>query len=154
MILVTAQAIFVVFSNHQEGNPDPWPSCPLPNRPESHYYDLSEDNIHEGQFKVSSILPGGPWPRNTGHIQDVPGEKVNILGGHSINRSKQKSIYIRMSYSERFLRESYFTVQYTVYCTEEQHAMSSYELQSALMLTEFSKMYYIRQTVPTLSLEQ
>jgi hypothetical protein len=38
-----------------------------------------------------------------------------------------------------------FTVQYTVHCTDEQHAMSSHELQRALMLTaEFSKMYYIR----------
>jgi hypothetical protein len=36
-------------------------------------------------------------------------------------------------------RESYFTV----HCTDEQHAMSSHELQSALMLTvKFSKMYY------------
>jgi hypothetical protein len=33
----------------------------------------------------------------------------------------------------------------TVHCTNEQHAMSSHELQSALMLTvEFSKMYYSR----------
>jgi hypothetical protein len=39
---------------------------------------------------------------------------------------------------------SYFAVQYTIQCTDEQHAMSSHELQSALMLTvEFSKMYYI-----------
>jgi hypothetical protein len=31
------------------------------------------------------------------------------------------------------------------HCTDEQYAMSSHELQSALMLTvEFSKMYYIR----------
>jgi hypothetical protein len=32
---------------------------------------------------------------------------------------------------------------YTVHCTDEQHAMSSHELQSALTLTvEFSKLYY------------
>jgi hypothetical protein len=38
---------------------------------------------------------------------------------------------------------SYFTVQYTVRCTDEQHAMSSHGLQSALVLTvELSKMYY------------
>jgi hypothetical protein len=43
----------------------------------------------------------------------------------------------------------------TVYCTDEQHAMSSHELKSALMLTvEFLKMYYTRQTVPTFLLEQ
>jgi hypothetical protein len=37
-----------------------------------------------------------------------------------------------------------YTVQYcTVHCTDEQRAMSSHELKSALMLTvEFSKMYY------------
>jgi hypothetical protein len=45
----------------------------------------------------------------------------------------------------------YITAQYTVHCTDEQHAMSSHELQSALMLTvEFSKMYYTSH----LSLEQ
>jgi hypothetical protein len=39
--------------------------------------------------------------------------------------------------------------------SDEQHAMSSYELQSALMLTvEFSKIYYTTSTVRTLSLEQ
>jgi hypothetical protein len=33
-------------------------------------------------------------------------------------------------------RDSYFTVQYcTVHRTDEQHAMSSHELQIALMLT-------------------
>jgi hypothetical protein len=36
-------------------------------------------------------------------------------------------------------------IEYTVHCTDKQHAMSSHELQSALMLkVEFSKMYYIR----------
>jgi hypothetical protein len=46
-------------------------------------------------------------------------------------------------------RDSYFTVQ------TSKHAMSSHGLQNALMLTvEFSKMYYTRQTVPNLSLEQ
>jgi hypothetical protein len=43
------------------------------------------------------------------------------------------------------LSKKCFTVQYTVHCTDEQHAMFSHELQSALMLTvEFSKMYYNR----------
>jgi hypothetical protein len=78
-------------------------------------------------------------------LQDVPGGKVSILGGHSIGHSKQESVYVHVSYSERFPRQSYFTIQYTVHCTDEQHAMSSHELQSALMLTvEFSEMYYTR----------
>jgi hypothetical protein len=78
-------------------------------------------------------------------IQNVPGWKINIQGGHSIGHFKQKSMYVHVSYSERFPRYSYFTVQYTVHCTDEQHAMSSHELQSAVMLTvEFSKMYYTR----------
>jgi hypothetical protein len=47
-------------------------------------------------------------------IQDVPGGKVNILRGHSIVHSDQKSVYVHVTYSERFPRYSYFTVQYTV----------------------------------------
>jgi hypothetical protein len=34
----------------------------------------------------------------------VAGGKVNILGGHSIGHSKQKTLRERVSYSERFLR--------------------------------------------------
>jgi hypothetical protein len=30
------------------------------------------------------------------HIQGVPGGKVNILGGHSIGYSKQKTLYARV----------------------------------------------------------
>jgi hypothetical protein len=37
-------------------------------------------------------------------IQSVPGGKVNILGGHSIGHSKQKIVYVHVSYSERFPR--------------------------------------------------
>jgi hypothetical protein len=37
------------------------------------------------------------------YIQDVPVGKVNILGGHSIGHSKQKSVYVHVSYSERFI---------------------------------------------------
>jgi hypothetical protein len=56
-----------------------------------------------------------------------------------------KSVYVHVSYSERFPSQSYFTVQYTVHPTDEQHAMSSHESQSALMLTmEFSNIYYTR----------
>jgi hypothetical protein len=34
---------------------------------------------------------------------------------------------------------------YTVHCTDEQHAMSSHESQSAMVLTvEFYEMYYTR----------
>jgi hypothetical protein len=35
-------------------------------------------------------------------IQDVPGGKVNILGGHSIGHSKQQGLYEHVSYSEWF----------------------------------------------------
>jgi hypothetical protein len=38
------------------------------------------------------------------HIQSVPGGKVNILGGHSIGHSKQKTLYEHVSHSERFPR--------------------------------------------------
>jgi hypothetical protein len=35
-------------------------------------------------------------------MQDVPGGKVNILGGHIIGNSKKNSLYEHVSYSERF----------------------------------------------------
>jgi hypothetical protein len=38
------------------------------------------------------------------HTQNVPGGKVSILGGHSIGHSKQESVYVHVSYSERFPR--------------------------------------------------
>jgi len=37
-------------------------------------------------------------------IQHVSGGNVDMLGGHSIGHSKQKSVYVQVSYSERFLR--------------------------------------------------
>jgi hypothetical protein len=37
------------------------------------------------------------------NIQGTPGEKVSILGGHSSGHSKQKTKYVHVSYSERFL---------------------------------------------------
>jgi hypothetical protein len=78
-------------------------------------------------------------------VSECPRGKVTILGRYSIGHSKQKNVYVHVSYSERFPRYSYFTVQYTVHCTDEQHTMSCKVLQSELMLTvEFSKMYCIR----------
>jgi hypothetical protein len=39
------------------------------------------------------------------YIQSVPGRKVSILGGHSIDYSKQKIyVYVHVSHSEWFLR--------------------------------------------------
>jgi hypothetical protein len=43
-------------------------------------------------------------------IQGVPRGKVNILGGHSIGHSKQKLVYVHVSYCELFQKQSYFTV--------------------------------------------
>jgi hypothetical protein len=36
--------------------------------------------------------------------QGVPEGEINILGGHGIGHSKQKSVYVHVSYSERFAR--------------------------------------------------
>jgi hypothetical protein len=44
------------------------------------------------------------------YIQGVPKGKVHIKGGHIIGHSKQKTLYEHASYSERFPRESHFTV--------------------------------------------
>jgi hypothetical protein len=34
-------------------------------------------------------------------IQNVPGGKVNVLGGHSIGHSKQEGIHVHVSYAEQ-----------------------------------------------------
>jgi hypothetical protein len=73
-----------------------------------------------GGGKTSTVL--GPLERaNLNHlttyvsittaIQGVPGGKVSILGGHSIGHSKQKCVHANVSYSERLLRYTYFTVR-------------------------------------------
>jgi hypothetical protein len=36
------------------------------------------------------------------YIQDIPGGKVNILGGQRIGHSEQKIVYGHVSYSKRF----------------------------------------------------
>jgi hypothetical protein len=77
-------------------------------------------------------------------IQGVPERKVNFLGGHSIGHYKQK-LYMYMCPILNGFRDratSLYSTLYTVHCTDEQHAMSSHELRSAMMLTvEFSEMY-------------
>lgn len=40
--------------------------------------------------------------------QDVPEGKVSILGVHSICHSKHKNVYMHVSYSKQFPRDSYF----------------------------------------------
>jgi hypothetical protein len=56
-----------------------------------------------------------------------------------------KNVYMYMYPIPNSYRDRAITLYRTVHCTEEQHAMSSRELQSPLMLTvEFSKMYYTR----------
>jgi hypothetical protein len=75
------------------------------------------------------------------YIYGVPEGKVNIQGGHSIGHSKKCirtcDLFRTVSEIELF--------HCTVHCTDEQHAMSSHELQNVLMLTvEFLKMYYTR----------
>jgi hypothetical protein len=74
------------------------------------------------------------------NIKYVPGVKVSILRGHSVGYSKQKGVCTCVLFRTVSEVELF---HYTVHCTDEQHAMSSHELQSALVLTvEFSKEYY------------
>jgi hypothetical protein len=51
---------------------------------------------------ISSSVTIFPESEKQNIIQGVPGEKFNILGGHSIGYSKQKSVYVHVSYSELF----------------------------------------------------
>jgi hypothetical protein len=69
-------------------------------------------------------------------IQGAPRGNVSILEGHI---QAKISVYGRVPYSEQFPEIWLF------HCTDEQHAMSSHELQSALMLTmEFSEVDYTK----------
>jgi hypothetical protein len=70
-------------------------------------------------------------------VHGVPGGKVDILGGQSVSYSKQKSALFRTVSEIELFR-----------CTDEQHAMSSHEILSALMSTvEFSKLlHYVNCT--------
>jgi hypothetical protein len=45
------------------------------------------------------------------YIYGAPGGKINILGGRSIGHSKQQTVPVPMSYSERFPKYSYFTLR-------------------------------------------
>jgi hypothetical protein len=83
------------------------------------------------------------------YIHDVPGGKFNILGGHSIGHSKQKKcICTRVLFrtvSEIELWMLSLARRNVKTHLDEQHAMSSHELQSALTLAvDFSKIYYSR----------
>jgi len=53
----------------------------------------------------SSLIPFLQCPiRQAACIQSVPGGNVTILGCHNIGHSKQKTVHVHVSYSERFPR--------------------------------------------------
>ena len=61
----------------------------------------------KGRMDMRRYLPephNKEMSRHNDSIQGVPGGNVNILGGHRIGHSKQKSLYVHVSYSERFPR--------------------------------------------------
>jgi hypothetical protein len=61
-------------------------------------YHLDSNNNH-----INAITPPiMGWKKEI--IQGVPRGKVNILGGYSIGHSKQKSVFVHVSYSEQFPR--------------------------------------------------
>jgi hypothetical protein len=68
-----------------------------------------------------------------------PGGKVNILGGHSIGHSKQKSVYVHMPCSERFPR--------SIMCSSSSSHVSTF------FCTLYSSSNSINNTPTGLSLE-
>jgi hypothetical protein len=66
--------------------------------------------IKHNEMISHNALRHAQWHGESAHthaqtyIQSVPWGKVNILRGHSIGHSKQKIVYIHLSYSERFPR--------------------------------------------------
>jgi hypothetical protein len=68
----------------------------------SRYQSCNATNTMTVQYSavISFNAPGLIYS----HIQGVSGGKVNILGRHVIGHSKQKCLYVHVSYSERFPR--------------------------------------------------
>jgi hypothetical protein len=66
--------------------------------------DLQWHYNHTKLLKISFTFLKELKISKVGLLQGVPGGKVSILVGHSICHSKQKSVYVHMSYSERFPR--------------------------------------------------
>jgi hypothetical protein len=62
--------------------------CPIPNG----FRDIAIFVVWLGAPSI--VLPSRP----------AAGGKLNILGGHSIGHSKQKTLYEHVSYSKRFPR--------------------------------------------------
>jgi hypothetical protein len=65
--------------------------------------DPDSNIIYGSNSKVTITKSKETWPAAK-YMQGVPGGKDNILGGHSIGHSKQKTLYEHVSNSERFPR--------------------------------------------------
>jgi hypothetical protein len=105
--------------------------------------------IYKTQKKIrKNILVYFIYISNNNAIQNIPGRKVNILGGHSISHSKQK-FYMFMCPIPNGFGDRVISLYSTLYRnvkmhSDQQHIMSLHELQSALLSTvKYSKMYYI-----------
>jgi hypothetical protein len=64
-------------------------------------------NIRDQSQNRTGVTSGGTAGYSSCQLSiytGVPGGKDNILGGHSIGHSKQKTLYEHVSYSERFPR--------------------------------------------------
>jgi hypothetical protein len=64
---------------------------------------VHQDNAPSGP----RLLPTKSFPKSNSRIQNVPGGKASVLGGHSIGHSKQKKLYMYMCRIP-----NYFTVQF------------------------------------------
>ena len=69
----------------------------LPNSPLCRRYGAEKETLAHTPCECEALA-------SLRHIQDVPGGKVNTLGGHSIGHSEQKTLYEHVSHSERFAR--------------------------------------------------
>jgi hypothetical protein len=97
-----------------------------------HCYSVSSTLGFLSTFLVAQPIAARYPFRSFSHIESVPGGKFGILGGHSIGYSK-RCIYICMCTCVLFRTVSEIQLFHcTVRCTEEQHAMSSHDLQSTL----------------------
>jgi hypothetical protein len=93
-----------------------------------------DDGLLQGGKSVESV--------DKGNTYRLPQEESPIYCEVRVSVILNKIVYVRVLFRTVSEIELF---RCTVHCTDEQHTMSTHELQSALMLTvEFSKMYYTR----------
>jgi hypothetical protein len=112
---------------------------------EFYLFEYRGEKLKIEQGPINGASPYIRTPEATrGRLYRVSQEEWSIFGEVIISAILSKKVCMYTCPIPKGFRDRGISL-YTAQCTDEQHAMSSHELQSALTLTVgFSKMFYIR----------